>query len=270
MVTLDQGGLARRRIEMVATPPDLAAIVEHAWIQRDHATPGQAWRVVPDASSHLIVSVVALPDRESARATVVGPRTTFGDVDVSHRRLTLGIRLRPGALATVARQSATAFTDRVHPLRDVFGAAGKEVEARIAEDEPRLAMQVLFALLRGSVTGTPPDRLPFAAASRASSVAQLARALGVPVRTLHQRSREQIGFGPKRLLRVLRLHRALEAAREPTGWAAVAALAGFADQPHLIREWRSLLGETPTAWRARGTGGEAAADSFKTTRGRRR
>jgi hypothetical protein len=44
VVTLDQGGRARGRIETVAAPPDLAGVVEHAWIQRDLGAPGGPWR----------------------------------------------------------------------------------------------------------------------------------------------------------------------------------------------------------------------------------
>jgi AraC-like DNA-binding protein len=43
-------------------------------------------------------------------------------------------------------------------------------------------------------------------------------------------------------------------------WAAIAAMAGYADQAHLTRELHALLGETPSAWRARGS-----AVSFKTS-----
>jgi AraC-like DNA-binding protein len=40
-----------------------------------------------------------------------------------------------------------------------------------------------------------------------------------------------------------------------------ACVAVFAEQAHLTRELRALLGETPSAWKARGS-----ADSFKTPR----
>ena len=79
----------------------------------------------------------------------------------------------------------------------------------------------------------------------------MAHALAMPVRTLNHRSHETIGLSPKRLLRILRLYRALEMYRPSIGWASVAASAGFADQPHLVRELRELLGETPREWLAR-------------------
>ena len=75
-----------------------------------------------------------------------------------------------------------------------------------------------------------------------------------------------MGYGPKRLARVLRLQRALAMARrEPRlGWSAVAFRAGYADQAHMDRDWRQFAGASPTRWLSaeqfpffeRGGGGE--------------
>jgi len=63
-----------------------------------------------------------------------------------------------------------------------------------------------------------------------------------------------VGLGPKALTRVLRFRHALRAigrvGRAPAGWAAVAAAAGYADQSHLIREFKALAGVTPARYAA--------------------
>ncbi|HEV8630529.1 MAG TPA: helix-turn-helix domain-containing protein [Thermoanaerobaculia bacterium] len=266
MVTLDQGGRLRRRIELVAAPADLAALVEHAWIQRERSSPAggaAVFRVVPDCSGTLIF---ALEDEERAvtvRAIVVGARSTFADVDVSRRRLTLGVRLRPGALAALAGEPAWVFTDRVHTVDEVFGSPAGAVAELVGDSDLPAALVALFTFLRARASYRRPGlRLP-SVAGQTTSVAELARALDLAPRTLYDRTRDEIGIGPKRLLRVLRLHHALETCRQSPGWADVAARAGFADQPHLTREIHALLGETPTAWLARGRD-EASADPFKT------
>jgi AraC-like DNA-binding protein len=77
---------------------------------------------------------------------------------------------------------------------------------------------------------------------------------------LRERTHREIGLSPKHILRVVRLHAALHAARKPgASWSDVASRSGYADQSHLTREMRDLLGETPSSWRTRGT-----AVSFKT------
>ncbi len=55
-----------------------------------------------------------------------------------------------------------------------------------------------------------------------------------------------VGYGPKTLHRVLRFHRFMRHVAVPTiDLAGAAALAGYADQPHLSREARRLAGLTP-------------------------
>ncbi len=74
--------------------------------------------------------------------------------------------------------------------------------------------------------------------------------------------REQVGLTPKTAARVLRfrsLCRRLDA--EPVRWAEIAYDCGYADQSHLIREFRKLAGTTPTDFLARRIpGGGVIAD----------
>lgn len=265
MVTLDQGGFARAITWIAAPPPDLADVVEHAFARRDGALPRPAgpWRIVPDPSANLVVVVRNGPGGRTVHAAVVGARSTWADTDVVDRELTLGLRLRPGALAALTHEHAGAFTDRGVAAEAVFGAAWRGAAERIGEGDLPAAAAALFALVRGRTrTGrTDPARALIDAARRADSVEAMARALAMPLRTLHKRTHEAIGLPPKRLLRIVRLHRVLQAHRRGRGWAELAAGAGFADQPHLVREARALLGEAPRAWIARG------ADPFKTPAG---
>lgn len=56
------------------------------------------------------------------------------------------------------------------------------------------------------------------------------------------------GYGPGFLLRMLRVQRFLQLARDgsrPLRLAGLAIDAGYADQPHLTREVRTLMGTTP-------------------------
>jgi AraC-like DNA-binding protein len=270
VVNLDQGGLGRARTRVLPPPPDLAALVESSFILRDDVgpRPTDAWRVVPDPSAHVVIVLPSPSHGGGPRVAVVGARSTFCDIDVSTRRLTLGVRLRPGALAALARERASVFTDRSFPVEEVLGWSWREVVDRACERDPELALRAVHDLLRDAARGRRPSPV-VAAVSRASSVAEAARTLGMPPRTLHDRTQEAIGLSPKRLLRVLRLHRALELYRPALGWADAAVGAGFADQPHLVRELHELLGETPTEWRARSMLASAKPDRPLPIRSRR-
>jgi transcriptional regulator GlxA family with amidase domain len=78
-------------------------------------------------------------------------------------------------------------------------------------------------------------------------IAPLARELAVSERQLRRRVEGAVGYGPKRLARVLRLRRALAAAHAGTELGRVAADAGYVDQAHFSHECRLLAGASPSA-----------------------
>src|SRR5437764_768906 len=75
---------------------------------------------------------------------------------------------------------------------------------------------------------------------------ELAAGVGLGERQLRRRCEDAVGYGPKTLERVLRFQRFRSlASRGAASLAELALLAGYADQPHLTREYRRLAGGTP-------------------------
>jgi AraC-like DNA-binding protein len=73
----------------------------------------------------------------------------------------------------------------------------------------------------------------------------MAGAVGLSPRQLHRRCSALFGYGPRHLLRVVRLDLALAQARAGAPLARVAHECGYADQAHLTREVRDLAGAPP-------------------------
>lgn len=88
-------------------------------------------------------------------------------------------------------------------------------------------------------------------------VATVAERIGWSRKHLARRFTEDIGLGPKAVSRIVRLNRAMAAARAGNGWADVAAGCGYADQAHMARDFRELAGASPVGW---GSLGRASAD----------
>ncbi|WP_131745014.1 helix-turn-helix transcriptional regulator [Frankia sp. Cppng1_Ct_nod] len=87
-------------------------------------------------------------------------------------------------------------------------------------------------------------------AGGAVRVADLAARAGRSHRYLAARFREQIGTTPKIAARVLRYERAARLlTRGDMAPAQVAVMCGYADQPHLTREFTLFAGVTPAAAR---------------------
>ena len=253
MVTLDEAGRgAPTPLPLPAGSP-LAPFVEHAWIQT--ATPkAAARRVVPDPSGHVVVAVCA---GGRIRASVVGARSRFCDVD-GGRRFTVGVRFRPGALPSLLRLPASDLTDRGVPLEDVLPGAARGLDRAAAGDAEGCLAALLESLGRRSLVAARRDwrvralEAAFSRPDRVEGVQVVARRLGLAPRTLRGVVTEQVGLAPSMWLRVRRAHRALELALgdgQPLSRAALAA--GYYDQPHMVRDFHALLGETPTDFVAR-------------------
>jgi AraC-like DNA-binding protein len=90
------------------------------------------------------------------------------------------------------------------------------------------------------------------ASGGAAPIGELAREVGWSHKHLIARFRQQVGVAPKTAARLLRFNgvwRHLDTGR-PLDWGLVAAETGYADQAHLIREFRQFTGTTPTGFQS--------------------
>jgi AraC-like DNA-binding protein len=220
-------------------------------------------RVLPDGCADLVWI-------GEAPALVAGPATGPVMVPLAPRTIVVGLRLRPGAAALLG-PPVSALADRDTPLRDIWGT--EPLSARIVEQrsiEARLAAAEA-ALARRLADAGPPDRSIVAATRWLARhpdgrIEDLADLLDTGPRQLHRRFVAAVGYGPKTFQRVLRLQRALAlASRSRHGsLAALAAEAGYADQPHMSRELGALTGQSPGVLLQGAQSTLALSDLFKT------
>jgi AraC-like DNA-binding protein len=195
------------------------------------------------------------------RLVIAGPDTGAVELDAQPGGVIVGVRFRAGVAPSVlgvparhlldARVDASevvgdrarALADRLHGIRSAGAAAGvlgAEVGAWIARAErPNHVVAGTVALLAEAEHFRDP------------SVAGLAAALGVGERRLRRSCADGLGYGPQMFQRIVRLRRFVAAAAAPDhrSPAALALVAGYADQSHLTRECRALTGVPPAALR---------------------
>jgi AraC-like DNA-binding protein len=154
----------------------------------------------------------------------------------------------------------TELTDRMVTLDDVLGAEGAMLREELggaADWERRfdIAEALVMRKLGEAVAPSPEIAWAFekiAATGGRAKVASIARGIGWSRKHLARRFSDEIGLGPKSVSRIVRLNRAIAAARTDGGWAGIAADCGYADQAHLVREFKELAGASPTALSAAG------------------
>jgi AraC-like DNA-binding protein len=143
-------------------------------------------------------------------------------------------------------------------LADLVGVEGRDLAGRVREaptwrDRFALLDQFLLARLKHGPRPSPEvawawERL--VATRGATPIGALAREVGWSHKHLISRFKQQIGLPPKTAARLVRLDgvwRHLDAPGRRS-WSEVAAEAGYADQAHLIRDFRRFTGTTPTGF----------------------
>ena len=147
------------------------------------------------------------------------------------------------------------LTDSMVGLDDVLGLEGialreqlgnaRDWSTRFAIAETFVATRLTEARAIQAEIAWAYDRIT--ASGGRMRIASLADRLGWSRKHLAGSFSNAIGVGPKTLSRIVRFNRALGLSRQgENDWADIAADCGYADQAHLVREFRDLAGQTPT------------------------
>ncbi|MEU4025716.1 AraC family transcriptional regulator [Streptomyces anulatus] len=175
------------------------------------------------------------------------------------------LSLTPLGARAIYGMPAAELAQRLVPLDELLGALAVELVDRLRAATTWTARFTALdeLLLRAVGSGAGGDRVPrerpevteawrrLVAARGRVQVGAIAAELGWSRRYLTERFRGEVGLSPKTFARVLRFEYAheLAAAQDPLPWADVASVSGYADQAHLVRDWREFTNRTPTAWR---------------------
>jgi AraC-like DNA-binding protein len=212
-------------------PQALAASVECFWTNTPG--PGAVHRVMPDGAIDIVLT---FDGEDLTSATVVGTMTTALVVPPSMTRY-VGVRFLPGAAPALLGVPASELTDRRIALDDVWPGV-----------EPR---DLASLLLRRPVT-PPPDIVAAVRAIRQSrgmlAVAALGPALGITRQQLARRFAQAVGVTPKTFARIVRMQAVMRRAASAPDWSGLAYELGYADQSHLVNDFRTLTGLTPGDW----------------------
>jgi AraC-like DNA-binding protein len=231
--------------------PALEPWVQAFWSSR---AAGEARRILPDGCIDFIFNL------DAGTARVVGTMTTSQLVVVPSGTRYFGVRFAPGAAATLIDTRADALCDASGTLHEVGHAAMHQLSERISEArDDRARAGIIAAYVRdASSRRRPLDRRLQRATTLlqqhhgALAIGELARHIGVSDRHLERLFMERVGARPKLFARVLRMQRALSLLEARPLLASSPALAralaaGFADEPHVVRDFRALTGLTPRA-----------------------
>lgn len=146
------------------------------------------------------------------------------------------------------------LANRLVALEDVLGSFGAELVERLGEahdpaERHAVAQRLLARRLSDDEMTAPAVAYALArlrATGGSARVETIAAELGWSRRHLAARFREAVGLPPKAFGRLIRVEDAAQRVRAGEALAEVAYAAGYSDQSHFNRDFRELVGCTPT------------------------
>ena len=162
----------------------------------------------------------------------------------------LGVMLRPDACMRLFHCHADEVANRHTRLEDIWPGVDLIVE-RLSEApahaQPDVLQQILVERLSCSGESHPVIQFALAEISRGKvSISEIVRQSGYSHRRFNQLFRRFVGVPPKKFSSMLRFQRLLSALSVQNATACTLAFRfGYADQPHMSREFRRFTGMTP-------------------------
>jgi AraC-like DNA-binding protein len=255
---------------VVLPAPPLDALVDRLW---DWDMPPMAHgfeRVLPTPGAALIINLHEDETRvyldDDARMCLRAPAAVIGGpclrsqiIDTAEQVRVMGVVFRPGGAHAFTGEDHGVLVARDIGLEDLFGASAHALRERLLHTpEPLQRLALLEQWLRARIHTPALD--PAIGHALAvlhgqpciARIAPLVRETGLSAYRFNRLFRRQIGMGPKRYARLLRFRAVVEEADRlgKVEWSCVAADNGYADQSHLVHEFREFAGMTPSAFLA--------------------
>jgi AraC-like DNA-binding protein len=272
--------LLRQRVAFARYPPTpaLDGLVDRFWAVRWDLPDGTAHR--QEVLTHPSVNLsVGTPDARTGRTTpeakVTGVATDLVDRELAGRGWTVAAMTTVGGFGAFVDEPVSSLVGRAVDVGVVPGLDGDALVAAVAgaggdpddadgpddagREPARVAVlaRALEERLGSADPGLVAQAREVAAVARIAETERdvrrlddLATRAGVTPRALQRLFARHAGVSPTWVLRRYRLLEAAEAVRagERVVWSDVASALGYADQAHLVREFRAALGRTPEAY----------------------
>lgn len=248
----------------------LAAYVSLIWHSIGYEPESRIERALPNGSPQLILNLDGqafrhFRDSEGTgeyhyeSAVVTGLQTQFRLLDSHSRMATMGAVLKPGALNGLFGIPAHEFQDQVVNLRalclprQVHQLMDRISEPTSARRQCTCLVNFLEHQLDARFRINPAIWYAFErlqAKEGNIAIAEVREQTGYSRRRFADLFKQFVGSTPKQYARLLRFQRVLGVIGDAqSGGASLAIDCGFYDQSHLIHEFKSFAGLTPTEYR---------------------
>src|SRR5579862_2614789 len=241
--------------------PPLDRLIEHFWWSWREAPQAASERMLPTGTASLVFwlgdgALSCRPEDRAgeplfwSRGLLHGPQTGYYASGPKPPGVAVGVAFRPGAVSAVMGVPASEIADRHVPLDCLWGSRADALHERMrAATRPSQVFAILerelAAWLRPPLLMHPAVAYGLARRPADESrlrIADVRREVDYSARHFIALFRSAVGLTPSQYYRIRRFSGVLRslAGREAPDLADLAASLGYADQPHLNREFKEF------------------------------
>ncbi|PRB71391.1 DNA-binding protein [Arthrobacter sp. MYb213] len=243
--------------QRILAPQHLRDRVGWFWVARWNIAPGRTSRqeLLPFPCMNLVIQPTGV--------TLAGISTGASHRDLTGNGWVLAALLLPASIRSFGVEPRSVLGSEVSlSAEQLLEPVRQLMDVPFTQERLNSAVDLLAAWLEQKVRitdqhGLTANKMLDLVAQRRDivNVVQLAVALGLSVRSLQRLSSDYVGLTPLTIIRRYRLQEAAQRLREnpSTSITQIAAELEYADHAHLTKDFRQLLGFTPSAYRAGST-----------------
>lgn len=247
-------------------PPPLGLFVESIFLYEGYSPDHLREKILPDGHIDLLINLDDSPrkvyrqtrdDLVYHRSWISGLRSRPIVIDSGQDSSMMGVRFYSGGTYPFFEFPLSDLSDRVVELDLILGRSISRLRARLLETpdpDRKLLLLENFLLARAGDALQGDRRIRYAIYQLQKKanlpISDLADDLGMTHAHLIRLFDEKVGMGPKKLARILRFQKVIQAAESPheLSWVHLAVASGYYDQAHLNRDFKAFTGWSPTEY----------------------
>lgn len=185
---------------------------------------------------------------------LVGPQLSRVDLTMGHDMLVIMVGFQPGAMHRLLRIPMTEMLNLHLDATSILGREIEEVTEQLNEAPGIDNMVLIIEQYLLKKVKCLKAALPFETVlvqmleqKKLLNVDELAKQACVSVRQLERQFKERTGIPPKLFIRLVRFSKAwiMREKNKDLSWLQIAHACDYADQMHMIRDFKDFVGVTP-------------------------
>lgn len=192
---------------------------------------------------------------ELPHSTVIGPQLSRVDISLGHNMLIIYVGFHPGGLHRLLGIPMYELMNQAFDSTLILGKEIDEINEQLNESGDfdtmmSIVQNYLLRKARSLKRSLPLDQvlLDISSKRKPLHVDQLAQEACVSIRQLERQCKERLGIPPKLFARLMRFSKAwnMREKNPHLTWLEISLACEFADQMHMIRDFKDFAGVTPT------------------------